>query len=547
MAEITNIPWTDHTWNSWTGCQKVSPGCKNCYMFAGQRRGGRDPTEIKRTTTWKDPPHWQKELAALGLAELVFTCSWSDWFIAEADDWRPEAWKVIRACPNLEFQILTKRPERIADHLPADWGQGYPNVWLGVSIENNDYVGRADVLRQVPAAVRFISAEPLLGPLPDLDLAGIHWLICGGESGPNFRPMNHTWAMDLRDRCKASGVAFFFKQSAAIHSETGIVLAGQIIKEFPPSATGIPAGGVRITSMQSSSMQKTNLAQLHTLETEIESHLAKSVEEFCLVGIKLKRIRDDLLYREAGFDTFEKYCNQRFELSKQRVYQLITAAEYRQHLPESTIGRLRWNEREIRELTRIPDKQDAARVAKKILDQVENDPGQKLTSAYVRKVVDHELGTGPDPTKAESSQPQAKEEKRLSLQAAKDKLQRMVSDLAQFKEWDWPESHRDRFWFDLLGFLGLCIPECREHCRAAENAGIEIIELKAKLMAMQLEQQTEDRFDRLRGHPKTLTACRRKLSMKYHPDRGGSPHDMAIVNEVFDAIEQAQKAEKCGV
>lgn len=233
MGEKTSIAWTEKTWNPWRGCSKVSPGCKNCYMFTAQRRYGRDPTKVVRTKTWKDPIRWQREANRKGQVFLVFTCSWSDWFHEAADPWRDEAWQVVRCCPNLIFQILTKRPERITGHLPADWGNGYPNVWLGVSIENNDYVWRADVLRRVPAGLRFISAEPLLGPLPDLDLTGFDWVIVGGESGPKFRPMDHDWARQLRDLCLSEGIAFFFKQSAARLPETGDELDGVKWKEMP--------------------------------------------------------------------------------------------------------------------------------------------------------------------------------------------------------------------------------------------------------------------------------------------------------------------------
>lgn len=233
MAEVTQIAWTERTWNPWRGCTKVSPGCKRCYMFAAQERFGNNPREVVRTKTWADPPKWEKHAASTGRFEMVFTCSWSDWFHADADLWRPEAWAVVRRCPHLQFQILTKRSERIALHLPTDWGRGYSNVWLGVSVENDDYVHRVDDLRRIPAAVRFISAEPLLGPLPSLDLAGIDWLIVGGESGPGFRPMDLQWARSLKMKCQAEDIAFFFKQSAGIRPETGIELDGEIVRAFP--------------------------------------------------------------------------------------------------------------------------------------------------------------------------------------------------------------------------------------------------------------------------------------------------------------------------
>jgi protein gp37 len=234
MSDRTIIAWTEHTWNPWRGCDKVSPGCAHCYMFTAQRRAGLNPEVVVRTSKWGEPHKWERAAAIDHRRELVFTCSWSDWFHDTADRWRDEAWEVIRACPHLHFQILTKRPERIAAHLPADWGaEGYPNVWLGVSIENDRFVGRADLLRTIPAVVRFISAEPLLGPLPSLNLTSIDWIIVGGESGPGYRPMDLAWVRALRTHAQAAGVAFFFKQSAAPRTEMGIHLDGQLVRHYP--------------------------------------------------------------------------------------------------------------------------------------------------------------------------------------------------------------------------------------------------------------------------------------------------------------------------
>jgi protein gp37 len=128
---------------------------------------------------------------------------------------------------------LTKRAERIAVCLPDDWQDGYPNVWLGVSIESNEYRWRADHLREVPAVVRFISYEPALGPLNQLDLRGIDWVIYGGESGPRFRKHHLDWPRQIRDICRAAGVAFFYKQSSAIRTEMETTLDGETIHEFP--------------------------------------------------------------------------------------------------------------------------------------------------------------------------------------------------------------------------------------------------------------------------------------------------------------------------
>lgn len=233
MSDRTQISWASRTWNPWRGCTRLSTGCRSCYMFTAQERYGRDPTVVTRTKTWGDPLRWERAAAAADRIERVFTCSWSDWFHADADGWRDEAWAIVRRCPHLTFLILTKRDDRIVDHLPANWGVGYPNVWLGVSIENDAHVNRADTLRTVPAVVRFISAEPLLGPLPSLNLIGISWLIAAGESGLGFRPMDHQWARDLRDRCRAAGVAFYYKQDSHRFPERGTELDGCVERAYP--------------------------------------------------------------------------------------------------------------------------------------------------------------------------------------------------------------------------------------------------------------------------------------------------------------------------
>ena len=237
MGERTEIAWTDHTWNPWQGCHKVSEACANCYMYRDKKRYGQDASTVVRSRpgTFKAPLKWREPAR-------VFTCSWSDFFIEEADEWRDDAWEIIRQTPHLTYQILTKRIERADECLPADWP--LPNVWLGTSIESDRYSFRADHLRRTPAAVRFISAEPLLGPLPSLDLTGIDWLIVGGESGPGSRPMHADWARDLRDRCEGTDTAFHFKQWGE-HDGTSVrvgkhaagrELDGRTWDEFPVSA-----------------------------------------------------------------------------------------------------------------------------------------------------------------------------------------------------------------------------------------------------------------------------------------------------------------------
>ena len=248
MSDTTGIGWTDSTWNPWYGCTKVSPGCAHCYMFREQIRYGRDPELVTRSKTkFTDPLRWKD-------GRMVFTCSWSDWFHEAADAWREEAWDIIRRTPQHTYQILTKRPERIAEHLPRDWGDGYANVWLGVSVENQRHAYRADMLCDVPAQVRFVSAEPLLGPVTlafngtvsgraIIPIVLIDWVIVGGESGADARPMREEWARSLRDECQHYGTAFFLKQlgghpDARAHDKA--VLDGRTWTEFPSAAVSLP-------------------------------------------------------------------------------------------------------------------------------------------------------------------------------------------------------------------------------------------------------------------------------------------------------------------
>lgn len=240
MGEKTGISWTQHSQNFWKGCAKVSPGCRNCYMFREMTRFGLNPEEITRTKTWKNPKKWNKAAAEEKKPKLVFTCSWSDFFIEQADPWREEAWGIIKETPWLQWQILTKRINRVNNNLPKDWGAGYPNVWIGTSIESATYNWRADVLKEVPARIRFVSAEPLLASLTvsekhsPLNLDGIHWLIAGGESGPDCRSMETDWVRQLRDLCNTCNTAFYYKQESGLLPATNPpLLDGRTWEEYP--------------------------------------------------------------------------------------------------------------------------------------------------------------------------------------------------------------------------------------------------------------------------------------------------------------------------
>lgn len=292
MGNTSNIEWTDVTWNVARGCDKVSPGCKFCYMMRDSLDGTRyNPFTVQRTKTvftlplkykgtkskvWDGPP-------------LVFTSSLTDFFHQDIDAFRHEAWEIIRRCPHLVFQILTKRPERIRECLPADWGNGYPNVWLGVSVENQKYANqRIPVLMEIPAVIRFLSIEPLLGAvdltrvrMPDDPeepeaayylnvfnhngyyecefkdggnmpadgpvLGNIHWVIVGGETGngkvPNdtsvkygFRESRIEWFGKIVQDCKDGDMPVFVKQMGTHLSKILKMKdrAGKDINEFPP-------------------------------------------------------------------------------------------------------------------------------------------------------------------------------------------------------------------------------------------------------------------------------------------------------------------------
>lgn len=226
MGASSGIEWTESTWNPWHGCLKVSPGCAHCYMYRDKRRYGQNPALVVRSKTSFDAPHKWKN------PKMIFTCSWSDFFVQEADSWRAEAWEVIRATPQHTYQILTKRPERINDHLPDGWP--FRNVWLGVSVENPRFYRRIESLRTIPASVRFLSLEPLLSPMSSLPLEGIGWVVVGGESGPHCRPMKPEWVREIREQCARAEVAFFFKQWGGPRKDiTGRVLDGRVWSGMP--------------------------------------------------------------------------------------------------------------------------------------------------------------------------------------------------------------------------------------------------------------------------------------------------------------------------
>ena len=221
MADRTGIEWTETTWNPTTGCDRVSVGCDNCYALTLAKRlkaMGNPKYQNDGDSKTSGPGFgltlhdYQLELPYRWRApRLVFVNSMSDLFHNDVPlEFIQSVFSVMADTPRHTYQILTKRSKRLATVAnDLDWP---PNVWMGVTVENDRYAFRIEHLRSVNASVRFISAEPLLGPLPKLDLSGISWLIAGGESGHGARPVEEAWVRDLRDQCVAAGTAFFFKQ-----------------------------------------------------------------------------------------------------------------------------------------------------------------------------------------------------------------------------------------------------------------------------------------------------------------------------------------------
>lgn len=234
MATDSHIEWTDTTWNPVTGCNKVSQGCKHCYaerlafrlqaMGLARYNNGFDLT--LQEDALREPFRWKRP-------RKVFVNSMSDLFHEHVPlEFIQSVFQVMRDVPRHIFQVLTKRSARLRELAPSlPWPE---NVWMGVSIENQDVVGRIDDLAQVPAAVRFLSCEPLIGPLRSLPLQAIDWVIVGGESGPGARPMEECWVEDIFQQCRAAAVPFFFKQWGGVRkSRTGRTLHDRTYDEYP--------------------------------------------------------------------------------------------------------------------------------------------------------------------------------------------------------------------------------------------------------------------------------------------------------------------------
>jgi protein gp37 len=234
MGAKSSIEWTESTWNPVTGCTKVSEGCRNCYaermakrLQAMGQRNYRDGFKVAiHESAFDLPLRWKRP-------QVVFVNSMSDLFHdAVPTECIGRLFVIMNRANWHIFQILTKRASRLAElGSQMSWSD---NVWMGVTVEHADYASRIDELRSCGARVKFLSLEPLLGPLPDLDLAGIDWVIAGGESGPGARPMREEWVREVRDQCERAGVAFFFKQWGGINKKkAGRILDGRVWDEMP--------------------------------------------------------------------------------------------------------------------------------------------------------------------------------------------------------------------------------------------------------------------------------------------------------------------------
>jgi len=234
MATNSSIEWTEATWNPVTGCQKISPGCKHCYAermskrlrAMGQpnyRNGFKltlQPQALELPLTWKKP-------------KTIFVNSMSDLFHKDVPiSYIRQVFEVMETAHWHRFQVLTKRSGRLLrESRKLPWPA---NIWMGVSVESDKYISRINNLRNTGARIKFLSLEPLLGPLPNLDLKGIDWAIVGGESGPGARPMDLSWVREIRDQCRSAEVSFFFKQWGGVNKKkTGRILEGRTWDEMP--------------------------------------------------------------------------------------------------------------------------------------------------------------------------------------------------------------------------------------------------------------------------------------------------------------------------
>lgn len=235
MARQSKIEWTFSTWNPVTGCDKVSAGCQHCYAERMARRlQGMGVTKYRNGFNVTLHPHVLEEPLKWKRPHLIFVNSMSDLFHPEVPfEFIERIFDVMNGAPRHVFQILTKRSKRLTRvHHKLNWSE---NIWMGVTVENRHYTNRIDDLRQTNAKIKFLSLEPLLGPMPDLSLGMIDWVVVGGESGPGARPMKEEWVLGIQKQCRQQNTAFFFKQWGGVNKKkAGRLLSGRTWDEMPP-------------------------------------------------------------------------------------------------------------------------------------------------------------------------------------------------------------------------------------------------------------------------------------------------------------------------
>ena len=239
----SDIEWTESTWNPLTGCTKISPGCKNCYAERMSKRlKAMNQDKYKNGFSLTQHPHVLNDPISWKKPQIIFVNSMSDLFHKDVPlRFIKDVFEVMKKAYWHQFQILTKRAERLAELSPElEW---VDNIWMGVSVENDDYKFRIEYLRNTEAKIKFLSLEPLIGPIHNMDLSNIDWVIAGGESGPKSRPIKEEWVLNIRDQCLASETPFFFKQWGGVNKKrTGRELQGQYWNQMPVGGASLSVG-----------------------------------------------------------------------------------------------------------------------------------------------------------------------------------------------------------------------------------------------------------------------------------------------------------------
>lgn len=432
MGKLSLIEWTDDTFNPWIGCTKVSPACQNCYAecLCHRRKwvqwGKGKPRLRTSKANWNQPLKWNEEARESGRRRRVFCASLADVFDAEVpSQWRSDLWQLVCNTPYLDWLILTKRPENIAGMLPPDWKDGWPNVCLMTSVEDQERSTRVECLLQVPAQYRGLSIEPLLGPI-DLDptwMEKLNWIIVGGESQKEARPTHPDWVRSIRDQCQKHGVHFFFKQwgcwspdwtcakpswvnAAYFASPTNRpILLSKVTPVNRKTYRNCPTGTLLFRVMKKKSgrlldgqchddhpfgkrIPKREIIQPLTDDEKkhlrkCEKTIHKGLGTFVEVGTALADIRNKRLYR-LTHSTFEEYVQAVLLLSRPYAYSVMESAEVMRDLSSIEDIPLPANEGQARELRRWKTAEERIEKWRSVVKAAN---GYPLTAKLVREVL----------------------------------------------------------------------------------------------------------------------------------------------------------------